>query len=193
MPEASQRPETPVWGPLGFRVTSQHLDLGPRPPRCATSSPFQRFFSPSLSQPLILPLSLLRTASSQFLDSFMCLFLKIYIKTKNFFHEVWNGLYSLYKNHGTNSLSFNLDFSIFHIWVQNGSFPIRNKEISLYFIWRTGSPATETRMSPVFLCYHVSWTFVCVYPRDPVACVCIFVDVRPTTAYPEMTATDCET
>ena len=59
------------------------------------------------------------------------------------------------------SPSWNLDLSKLHISVQNGDFSIR-KWKSLYFIWSTGSSATERSMFPFCSCFHMPWTFVCL-------------------------------
>ena len=64
--------------------------------------------------------------------------------------------------------------SILHISVQIGHYSTR-KWISLYFIWSTGSSATERSMSPFCLCFRMPWTFVCLTTWAYCTRLCVFL------------------
>ena len=72
------------------------------------------------------------------------------------FHELWNSLYCLYQNLGLNTLSWKLEFCIFHIWRSEWRFSYKKCQITVF------------RMNHWFFRYwHIS--SVCV----PVPCICV--------------------
>ena len=80
-----------------------------------------------------------------------------YIKTTIFHHEIWNSLYSLYQNLGTNAPSWTLDFGIVHIWRSEWRFSYK-KYGNLYIL-----------IEPLVL-----WVLkhVLCYVSVPVPCTC---------------------
>ena len=108
---------------------------------------------------------------------------QIYIKTNSLNCETCNVLYLLYHHLGAHFSSRMLDLSILHIWDQNGDFSIKTWK-SLYFIWSTGSSATETPMFPVCLFLSALTMCFCLHVWDCCLCFVFFfcVDVCPSTA-----------
>ena len=92
-----------------------------------------------------------------------------YIKTTIFHHEIWNSLYSLYQNLGTNAPSWTLDFGIVHIWRSEWRFSYK-KYGNLYILYeKSGSSCTATcSLSLTRVCLCCMCVCVC-------GCVCVCV------------------
>ena len=82
---------------------------------------------------------------------------------------MWNALYLLYQNLDANYVYWK--FSVFCIWDQNGDFPMRNIEISTFYMKKWFFSYRNT-MFPVCLCFPVPWTFVCTQ-EGRVVCVSV--------------------
>ena len=103
-----------------------------------------------------------------------------YIKTMIFCQEIWNSLYSLYQNLGTNAPSWNLDFGIVNIWRSESRFSYK-KYGNLYILYEP----VVLRVLPHVPCWHL-----CPFPLHGcvcVACLCVCVCVCVHGSFPLQT------
>ena len=97
-----------------------------------------------------------------------------YIKTTIFHHEIWNSLYSLYQNLGTNAPSWTLDFGIVHIWRSEWRFSYKKYEITVFHMnywffgyWHISSLFVSLCLAHACVQLCACVTYVCVHVHGP--------------------------